>query len=127
LLSIAILKIKKEIAIEAKESNGYFCQGCLDPRKAVTNSHILSIAQRPDLATDKRNICLFCIDCHQDWESNDPERMIKPTFLKDMKYIYEKDQSRFHDILFKLIDYKGKNGIVKIMLGKIERLNVLAE
>lgn len=117
----AILKVKKEIRDSAKDSNTYFCQGCLRTDKKLDNSHILSIKQRSDLATDKDNINLFCRECHEDFESGNIERMTKsPTFLKDMRYIYEHDTSRFHDILFKMIDYDGPIQKVKILLSKIE-------
>jgi hypothetical protein len=123
----AIIKMKKEIGETAKDSNCYFCHGCGCTNQKLDNSHILSIRQRSDLATDKENINLFCRTCHENFESGDISKMITATFLKDLAYIKKHDNSRFNDILFKMIDYNGPDKRVKTMLGKIEKIAEFAE
>lgn len=101
----AIKEVKEQITTEAISKNKYYCAGCLATNQNLDRSHILSIAQRPDLAAEKENLNLLCRSCHEKWESGQINKMTKlACFIPDMRYIYQHDQKRFNQILFKLLD-----------------------
>jgi 5-methylcytosine-specific restriction endonuclease McrA len=65
----ALSELKKEIELEALQSNEYFCKGCGCSNGGLDKSHILSIGQYKQFELVKRNIQLLCRECHMKWES----------------------------------------------------------
>lgn len=97
--------VKRLVSLERPSE----CQGCMKNTDQLDRSHILSVAQRPDLQLDPRNINLFCRSCHEKWESGDIFKMSSLlSFTKDMRYIFDMDSVRYYKILLKLEDNKEK-------------------
>lgn len=115
---------KKEIWEQAVKENGWVaCEGCGRGDQRLENSHILSVAQRKDLENDKNNINLFCNSCHCKHESFEiPQLLQLKCFEKDMRYIYEKDETKFNKILFKLLDFVEANPQNKTAVSVLNRL-----
>ena len=66
--------VKKELIIEAKEDETYYCRGCGNPN-SLSLSHLIRRSRRPDLTDAKENMTFHCIvrpdgseGCHQMWE-----------------------------------------------------------
>ena len=124
---IKLSQTKREIWQEAtNKSEWVFCVGCGRGDMRLENSHILSVAQRKDLENDKNNINLFCNSCHCKHESFEISQLLQLNcFEADMRYIYEKDSTKFNKVFFKLLDYCELNAQDKkalSILQKIERV-----
>lgn len=103
-------KVKVEFEEHKVLNNEYYCEGCGNAPGGLDKSHILSIKQREDLQLDKKNLNLFCRDCHLDWESNDIERMVNLNcFESNLKYIKENDIIRYNKLITKIEEYLEKN------------------
>jgi hypothetical protein len=102
-----ITETKRKVIELAKENGTLCCANCgsLD----YTNSHIIAVSQRPDLATDVNNITLLCLDpCHKLWGEGTIDKVIRMrNFLADVEYIYKNDDMRFNKILNKILDYEA--------------------
>jgi len=122
-----INEVKKQIRIQADDMNNRFCKGCNRGDVGLDCSHILSVAQRPDLATDKHNINLLCRICHLKHESFDIKLMLElKCFEDDMRYIFEHDEQKFNKVLFRLLDYveKTEDSKAKKILANIEKFEL---
>lgn len=98
-------KLKFSISEEALLNGEYFCKGCGQSNGGLDRSHILSVKQRPDLELDPNNIDLLCRECHVNWESWNPFKMIKLfCFESYLSYIYKKDEETFFKIFCKMED-----------------------
>ncbi len=64
-IETAYHKIQAEILEERK----HCCEGCGDGSKTLTFSHRVSRKRRRDLITEKENIDLYCLDCHENVET----------------------------------------------------------
>lgn len=121
-----MLAVKKELRESAQNEDSYFCAGCLKTNIQLDCSHIISVAQRPDLQHEKENISLMCRKCHEKHESGDVEKMTSlACFMHDIEYIYKNDETKFNKILFKIADYlqNTKNKRIEYILSKIERFD----
>jgi 5-methylcytosine-specific restriction endonuclease McrA len=97
---------KRIVRQQAERLDETYCKGCYRADCGLDTSHIISIAQRPDLATDINNISLLCRNCHVKHESGNIKLMLELNcFEKDMRYIYAHDETKFNKVLFKLLDY----------------------
>lgn len=88
------------------------CEGCGRGNRPLSHSHILSQADRPDLAAEAENIRLHCFGepnrCHETWERAIPMEVMRMDDFKDnMEYIQSVDPQRYAYITAK-IEY-GKN------------------
>lgn len=101
-----LIELKKQVHQEAQDNEMYYCWGCGMGGVGLDSSHILSVGQRKDLELDKDNINLFCRECHMDWESNDPRKMIPLiTFENDLLYIKKHDKKRYNDLIAMIDEY----------------------
>lgn len=104
-----ISDVKKRLREQAQRTEQNYCQGCYRGDIALDCSHILSVAQRPDLETDINNINLLCRKCHVVHESGNITLMLELNcFEKDMRYIFHHDETRFNKLLYKLLDHVEK-------------------
>lgn len=102
---IQLYALKVFIRAQAIENDKYECCGC-HANGNITRldcSHILSAKQRPDLELVKENIQLLCRDCHNTWESWDPEKMQKLfCFWQNVEYLFTNDVNRFYRLFNKM-------------------------
>mgnify|MGYP003519981362 CR=1 FL=1 len=83
------------------------CEGCGRGDVALSHSHILSQANRKDLAAEKDNIKLHCLgnyySCHETWERGIPhEIVLMDDFKENLAYIEMLDKDQFIRIMIKL-------------------------
>lgn len=81
------------------------CEACGRGDVSLSHSHLLSQANRPDLADDPDNIRLHCMDggyysCHNTWERGIPHELIlMDDFKENLAYIELMDKERFRKIM----------------------------
>lgn len=78
------------------------CEGC-GRNLPLSHSHILSQANRPDLAADEDNIRLHCFgsyhNCHEKWERGDPFEISQMDDFKDnIAYVEMMDKDIFRAV-----------------------------
>lgn len=102
--------LKRDIELEAVQSDTYYCWGCGCSQMGLDKSHVLSVGQFKHLELDRDNINLFCRTCHMDWESSDIVRMGKLlTFEKDTLYVQANSEEYFNKIVYKMREYNKWN------------------
>jgi len=98
----AIIKVAKK---QVQDGGFYRCEGCHQYFKQIDGSHKIPKSQSMSLAADPENITPLCRNCHNAWENGTVEQMIAlKCFVRDMKYLYQNDRSRFQKIFFRLLD-----------------------
>lgn len=80
------------------------CEGCGRGDLALSHSHILSQATRPDLAAEEDNIRLHCFgayySCHEKWERGVPDEVVSMDDFRDnIAYIEMVDKPKFRRIV----------------------------
>lgn len=80
------------------------CEGCGRGDRPLSHSHILSQANRPDLAAEELNIRLHCFGsynyCHEKWERGVPDEVVRMNDFKDnLKYIQSVDKQAYNAII----------------------------
>ena len=120
-----INETKRIVRQQAQRLDETYCKGCYRADCGLDTSHIISIAQRADLATDIYNVTLLCRECHVKHESGNINLLLElKCFEADMQYIHAHDETKFNKILFKLLDFvevNPRNKTAVAILSKIEK------
>jgi hypothetical protein len=95
------------------EAREHKCTGCgrYSGQVALSHSHIISRAKRPDLTCEYDNITYHCLSvgehtgCHNIWENGTAEEKMKLfDYEKNMSYIRRVDESLYNKLRIKEID-----------------------
>lgn len=115
---------KTKLKREALEAGHIECQGCGGYFKGIDGSHIVPVSQSSALASDPNNITLLCRGCHNLWEYGYAHEMIElKCFVKDMRYMFDKDNARFWNIHTRLVEEYNLRPTPKLdrVISKLER------
>ena len=63
-MCLFLSELKNHITDKNLKNGTYYCRGCGIESEGLDRSHIIGIAQRPDLKLLKENIDLLCRYCH---------------------------------------------------------------
>jgi len=111
--------IKREVKMERLNELGLIeCAGCKGQFKIenIQASHKSSVGARIDLSHDKANLTPMCHNCHAIWE-NAPivEKIRLFCFIDEMKYLYQKDYSKFAKLFELLLNLEDTPKIRRII------------
>jgi len=123
-INTAMTKVKAKVVEDALSNEKLECRGCLKTEN-LTRSHILSVAQRPDLQLIPDNIELLCMSCHAKWESWNIEQMTSLiSFTANLRHIFDYDSETYHRILYKVEDWLKANTKEnkQIIYNRVERM-----
>jgi DNA-directed RNA polymerase subunit M/transcription elongation factor TFIIS len=117
---------KKKVSEDAADGGEFIrCEGCRAYFKGLDRSHKIPLAHSGVLASDPNNLRLFCRQCHDRWESNNAEEMIKlHCFEEDMHYLLDMDPERFWKRFHKLTDEYSLRPTPKLgaIISRLEKL-----
>lgn len=120
-----ISKTKTEMKRAALDGGFVECQGCGNYFDVIDASHIIPVSQSKKLASNPKIMSLLCRGCHTDFENGTVPEMIKlKCFIRDMKTMFEYDNSRFWNIFYRLRDEWLLRPTPKLsaVLDKLEKL-----
>jgi len=96
--------LKKEIELDAIQSNEYYCRGCGKSHPGLDKSHLLSVGQFKHLELIKDNIQLMCREpCHRTWESGSIEAQSRLNcFVDNVVWIHSQDITSYQKFMTRL-------------------------
>ena len=99
-------ELKNLITDENLKNGTYYCRGCGSQQEGLDRSHIIGIAQRPDLKLLKENIDLLCRYCHIKWESGNIIKQLQLNCFSDyLEFLKKHDNIKYQNLLNKLEEH----------------------
>lgn len=113
-------KVKDELKTDGLDGEFVECEGCGNYFDTIDASHTVGIPHNQGLILVKANMRRYCRQCHMDWESGLPEKLILlKCFMEDMEFLYHNHEEKFWKLYYKFADQPEKYCITIQLLNKI--------